>query len=57
MQSPVDPSAATGEPKGSKEQLGPGPSCFRAEGTQGEGMGSELKLDSPMKLRGGQILP
>lgn len=57
MQSPVDPSAATGEPKGSKEQLGPGPSCFRAEGTQGERMGSELKLDSPMKLRGGQILP
>lgn len=45
------------EPKGSREQLGPGLSCFRAEGAQGEGMGSELKLDSPMKLMGGQILP
>lgn len=46
-----------GEPRGRREQLGPGPSCFRAEGAQGEGMGSELKLDSPMKLMGGQILP
>lgn len=46
-----------GEPKGRREQLGPGPSCFRAEGAQREGMGSELKLDSPMKLMGGQILP
>lgn len=45
------------EPKGSNEQLGLGPSCCRAEGAQGEGMGSELKLDSPMKLMGGQILP
>lgn len=46
-----------GEPKGNREQLGPGPFCFRAEGAQGEGIGSELKLDSPMKLMGGQILP
>lgn len=40
-----------------QEQLGTGPACFRAEGVQGEGMGSQLKLDSPMKLMGGQILP
>lgn len=45
------------EPKGSREQLSPGPSSFRAEGAMGEEMGSELKLDSPMKLMGGQILP
>ena len=43
--------------QGKQEQLGTGPSCFRAESTQGEGMGSQLKLDSPMKLMGGQILP
>lgn len=46
-----------GEPKGSREQLSTGPSSFRAEGAMGEEMGSELKLDSPMKLMGGQILP
>lgn len=49
--------SSRGEPKGSREQLGLGPSYFRAESAQGEGMGSELKLDSPMKLMGGQILP
>lgn len=43
--------------QGKQEQLGIGPSCFRAKGAQGEGMGSQLKLDSPMKLMGGQILP
>lgn len=57
VQGSAQSSAAIWEPRGSREQLGPGPSCFRAEGAQGEGMGSELKLDSPMKLMGGQILP
>lgn len=32
-----------GEPKGNREQLGPVPACFRAEGAYREGMGSELK--------------
>lgn len=46
-----------GRAQGKQEQLSPSPSCFRAEGALGEEMGSELKLDSPMKLMGGQILP
>lgn len=46
-----------GRAQGKQGAAGPRPLLLQGRGTHGEGMGTELKLDSPMKLMGGQILP
>lgn len=46
-----------GRAQGKQGAAEPRPLLLQGRGAHREGMGSELKLNSPMKLMGGQILP